>query len=60
LLTTFEIVLKDKTLLGGIKWTYLAIDEAHRLKNSESQLHDALKDFNTGNRLLITGAHTFI
>jgi chromodomain-helicase-DNA-binding protein 1 len=55
LLTTFEIVLKDRGVLGGIKWPYLAIDEAHRLKNNESQLHDALREFNTSNRLLITG-----
>jgi chromodomain-helicase-DNA-binding protein 1 len=55
LLTTFELVLKDKDELGAIKWAYLAVDEAHRLKNAGSQLHEALKDFWTTNRLLITG-----
>eukprot|EP00158_Paraphelidium_tribonemae_P009464 Partr_v1_DN28874_c3_g1_i2_m34244 putative Chromodomain helicase DNA binding protein len=55
LITTFEIVLKDKQFLGGIRWSYLAVDEAHRLKNSESQLYEVLKEFKTGNRLLITG-----
>ncbi|KAK5673170.1 hypothetical protein BDV3_005404 [Batrachochytrium dendrobatidis] len=55
LLTTFELILKDKEHLGKIKWAFLAVDEAHRLKNSESQLHEALKDFSTANRLLITG-----
>ncbi|RUS15317.1 SNF2 family N-terminal domain-containing protein [Endogone sp. FLAS-F59071] len=53
--STYEIVLKDRAELGAIKWTYLAVDEAHRLKNSQSQLHEALRDFNTVNRLLITG-----
>lgn len=55
LLTTYELVLKDKDNLGDIKWAFLAVDEAHRLKNQESQLHEALKDFFTANRLLITG-----
>ncbi|RKO93425.1 SNF2 family N-terminal domain-containing protein, partial [Blyttiomyces helicus] len=55
LLTTFELVLRDKDVLGKIKWSYLAVDEAHRLKNADSQLHEALKDFHTANRLLITG-----
>ncbi|PIA19521.1 hypothetical protein COEREDRAFT_78864 [Coemansia reversa NRRL 1564] len=55
LLTTYELVLKDRDLLGGIRWSFLAVDEAHRLKNSESQLHEALTSFHTTNRLLITG-----
>jgi chromodomain-helicase-DNA-binding protein 1 len=55
LVTTYELVLKDRAELGGIKWHYLAVDEAHRLKNSQSQLHEALQGFNTSNRLLITG-----
>ncbi|KAJ2796759.1 ATP-dependent DNA helicase Hrp3, partial [Coemansia helicoidea] len=55
LLTTYELVLKDRDLLGSIRWNFLAVDEAHRLKNSESQLHEALSSFHTTNRLLVTG-----
>ncbi|KAJ3354709.1 hypothetical protein GGF32_002388 [Allomyces javanicus] len=55
LLTTFELILKDQDDLRAIKWAYLAVDEAHRLKNAASQLHEALKEFHTANRLLITG-----
>ncbi|KAJ1680401.1 ATP-dependent DNA helicase Hrp3 [Spiromyces aspiralis] len=55
LLTTYELVLKDRDFLGSIKWQFLVVDEAHRLKNSESALNDALSSFHTTNRLLITG-----
>ncbi|KAH3744089.1 protein CHROMATIN REMODELING 5 [Pelomyxa schiedti] len=54
-ITNYELVLKDKSILGAINWRYLIVDEAHRLKNSSSQLHEVLKEFKTGNRLLITG-----
>ncbi|KAI9222976.1 SNF2 family N-terminal domain-containing protein [Blastocladiella britannica] len=55
LLTSFEMILKDETELKAIKWAYLAVDEAHRLKNANSQLYEVLKGFRTANRLLITG-----
>ncbi|OLY82401.1 Chromodomain helicase hrp3 [Smittium mucronatum] len=55
LLTTYELVLKDRDYLDKIKWAFMAVDEAHRLKNSDSQLHEALSSFNVSNKLLITG-----
>ena len=42
LLTTYEVVLKDRAVLSKIKWNYLMVDEAHRLKNSEAQLYTTL------------------
>ncbi|XP_033342119.2 chromodomain-helicase-DNA-binding protein 1 isoform X3 [Megalopta genalis] len=55
ILTTYEIVLKDKTFLGALNWAVLLVDEAHRLKNDDSLLYKALAEFHTNHRLLITG-----
>jgi len=36
-LTSFEIPLREK-ILRDIKWTYIVVDEGHRLKNYKSML----------------------
>ncbi|CAG9533755.1 unnamed protein product [Cercopithifilaria johnstoni] len=54
-LTTYEILLKDKSFLGSFEWAVLAVDEAHRLKNDESLLYRSLFEFTTNHRLLVTG-----
>jgi chromodomain-helicase-DNA-binding protein 1 len=55
LLTTYEYILMDAPFLNTIKWQFLAVDEAHRLKNRESQLYEALAAMKVGGKLLITG-----
>ncbi|KAL5341822.1 SNF2 family N-terminal domain-containing protein [Aspergillus crustosus] len=55
LLTTYEYVLVDSTFLCQFNWQFMAIDEAHRLKNRDSQLYLKLLEFGAPARLLITG-----
>ncbi|XP_045216418.2 chromodomain-helicase-DNA-binding protein 1-like isoform X4 [Mercenaria mercenaria] len=55
LVTTYEILLKDKSFLGAVSWAELIVDEAHRLKNTDSLLYRTLMDFKSNHRLLITG-----
>lgn len=55
LMTTYEYILKDRSELSSIKWQFIAVDEAHRLKNAESSLYESLNSLKVSNRLLITG-----
>lgn len=55
ILTTYEILLKDRQFLRSFSWAVLLVDEAHRLKNDDSLLYKALKEFDTNHRLLVTG-----
>ncbi|XP_012873811.1 PREDICTED: chromodomain-helicase-DNA-binding protein 1-like isoform X1 [Dipodomys ordii] len=55
LLTTYEICLKDASFLKSFPWSVLVVDEAHRLKNQNSQLHKTLTEFSVVFRILLTG-----
>lgn len=55
LLTTYEYILHDAAFLSQLKWQFMAVDEAHRLKNKDSQLYARLMEFGAPSRLLITG-----
>ncbi|XP_010792421.1 chromodomain-helicase-DNA-binding protein 1-like [Notothenia coriiceps] len=55
ILTTYEILLKDKSFLGAVSWAFIGVDEAHRLKNDDSLLYKTMMDFKSNHRLLITG-----
>lgn len=55
LITSYEMVLKEKLTLKKFAWQYLLIDEAHRIKNEQSSLSQVIRLFYSKNRLLITG-----
>jgi Superfamily II DNA/RNA helicases, SNF2 family len=55
LLTTYEYAMNDSPFLGQFKWQFMAVDEAHRLKNRDSQLYIKLFEWKCQARLLITG-----
>lgn len=55
LITSFEMVIREKSHLKKFRWQYLVVDEAHRIKNEDSSLSQIIRLFYSKNRLLITG-----
>eukprot|EP01128_Nolandella_sp_AFSM9_P007288 TRINITY_DN3948_c0_g1_i1.p1 TRINITY_DN3948_c0_g1~~TRINITY_DN3948_c0_g1_i1.p1 ORF type:complete len:811 (-),score=128.48 TRINITY_DN3948_c0_g1_i1:318-2750(-) len=55
LVTSYEVAIRDSSFLQQVKWRYLVVDEAHRLKNFECLLIRELRQLHTDNRLLLTG-----
>ena len=53
--TSYEMVLIEKSKLQKFAWEYIIVDEAHRIKNDKSSLSEIIRIFQTRNRLLITG-----
>ncbi|XP_017301972.1 ATP-dependent helicase brm isoform X3 [Diaphorina citri] len=56
LLTTYEFIIKDKSVLSKIQWKCMIIDEGHRMKNHHCKLTQTLNTFyNSSHRVLLTG-----
>ncbi|KAG2523912.1 hypothetical protein JM18_004735 [Phytophthora kernoviae] len=55
LVLSYEVAIIEKAVLQKIKWRYLLIDEAHRVKNENSKLSQVVRQYNVEHRLLITG-----
>lgn len=55
LITSFEMVIREKSQLKKFRWQYIVVDEAHRIKNEDSSLSQIIRLFYSRNRLLITG-----
>ncbi|KAK7788863.1 hypothetical protein R5R35_007891 [Gryllus longicercus] len=54
-ITSYEMVIKEKSVFKKFNWRYMVIDEAHRIKNEKSKLSEIVREFKTTNRLLLTG-----
>ncbi|GAV56115.1 hypothetical protein ZYGR_0BA00210 [Zygosaccharomyces rouxii] len=55
-ITTFEYVIKEKSVLSKPKWVHMIIDEGHRMKNTQSKLSLTLNTFyHSDYRLILTG-----
>ena len=58
LLTTYEYIInrKDAPKLGSLAWSYICVDEGHRMKNAESKLTTTLRTrYSSQHRLILTG-----
>jgi len=53
--TSYEMILREKSVFKKFNWKYMVIDEAHRIKNEESKLSMVIREIKTSNRLLLTG-----
>ena len=51
----YEVAIKEKISLNNIKWKYIVIDEAHRIKNENSVLSQCVRLFPSQLRLLLIG-----
>lgn len=55
IITSYQLAVQDAFAFKRKKWYYLILDEAHNIKNFESQRWQTLIGFNTQRRLLLTG-----
>jgi ATP-dependent DNA helicase len=54
-LTTYEMVIKDRAQLAAYSWGYIVVDEGHRLKNFDSKLMREIKKYESAGRMVLTG-----
>lgn len=54
-ITTYEMIIKDRKHLARYDWGQVIVDEGHRLKNADSILMREIKKYPSAGRLLLTG-----
>ncbi|KAH7910079.1 SNF2 family N-terminal domain-containing protein [Hygrophoropsis aurantiaca] len=53
--TTYEMIIKDRTHLARYNWGYIVVDEGHRLKNLDCRLMQEIKKYPSAGRMILTG-----
>ncbi|KAJ6471280.1 SNF2 family DNA-dependent ATPase [Mycena vitilis] len=53
--TTYDLVIRDRPVLAGIPWGYIVVDEGHRLKNMNCALMREVKRYSSAGRMVLTG-----
>ncbi|KAG1840030.1 SNF2 family N-terminal domain-containing protein [Suillus tomentosus] len=53
--TTYEMILKDRVHLATYNWGYIVVDEGHRLKNLDCKLMQEIKKYPSAGRMILTG-----
>lgn len=54
-MTSYQLAVQDSFAFKRKRWYYLILDEAHNIKNFQSQRWQTLINFNSQRRLLLTG-----
>jgi SNF2 family DNA or RNA helicase len=54
-ITSYQLAVQDSFAFKRKKWYYMILDEAHNIKNFQSQRWQTLISFNSQRRLLLTG-----
>ncbi|KAI5120994.1 hypothetical protein M0805_000455 [Coniferiporia weirii] len=53
--TTYEMIIRDRKHLTNHKWGYIVVDEGHRLKNMDCKLMQEIKKYTSAGRMVLTG-----
>ncbi|KAF8748774.1 SNF2 family N-terminal domain [Rhizoctonia solani] len=60
IVTTYDMVIRDRIHLAKFGWKYIVVDEGHRLKNMNCKLIQELKQYPSANRLILTGTLQYV
>uniref|UniRef100_A0A3Q0KMF4 Excision repair helicase ercc-6-related n=1 Tax=Schistosoma mansoni TaxID=6183 RepID=A0A3Q0KMF4_SCHMA len=56
LLTTYSTLVTYRDMLTSRNWSYVILDEGHKIKNPEAEATLAVKHFSTPHRLILSGS----